>query len=173
MIDEMLFKEMVHERVLAYLRKHKVNNIYAYFNEIWDKRVSIWQKQSDLYPLFSQVERLLSRKKWEVKEIPEKIKQYLESSCYEDEKIKKQFGIKIMQDFLNDIGVDETVLDYYEFNQVINGEHVVPVVLEGNKRINVRNMDFLQYCVNMKKEIEEIKQIVLIVCYRIVKSKER
>ena len=53
MIEEMLFKEMVHERVLAYLRKHKVNNIYVYFNEIWDKRISVWRKQSDLYPLFS------------------------------------------------------------------------------------------------------------------------
>ena len=116
---------------------------------------------------------MLSRKKWEVKEIPEKIKQYLESSCYKDEKIKKQFGIKIMQDFLNDIGVDEIVMDYYEFNQVVNGEHVVPVVLEGNKRINVRSMDFLQYFVNMKKEIEEIKEIILIVCYRVVKSKEK
>lgn len=173
MIEEILFKEMIQERVLAYLRKHKVNNIYVYFNGIWSKRLFVWQKQRDLYPLFIQVERLLNRKKWEVEDIPEKIKQYLENSYYEDEKIKKQFTIKIMQDFLNDIGVDEKVVDYYEFNQVINGEHVVPVVLEGNKRINVRNMDFLQYFVNMKKEIEEIKQIVLIVCYRVVKSKEK
>lgn len=164
-----MYKEMIREDILEYLRKHKVKDIYEYFNnKIWNNRVSVWQKQNDLFPLFLQIENILRRRKWEVIELSEKEKKYFEGL---NEKTKHQYGIEILQDFLDEIGLPEKVVDFDDFGQIVNEEYIIPVRLAGNKRINVSGIEFSQYFENMKKDMEEIKEIILIICYRVIKGK--